>query len=185
MIETWYKNVPEPLQVRLVLNGPESTGKSVLTPHLARYLKAPFALEYARFYLEKHGPAYDYDLLLTMCLSHLAFQAAHVPAQDPLGVLDTDLINYKIWCEVAYGRCHPEILAALEREQHHRYLLCYPDLPWEPDPLREHPHARMMLFERHRLEIEQLGRPYEVIRGSGPARFAAAEAAAMRLLRRP
>jgi nicotinamide riboside kinase len=138
-------------------------------------------MEYARYYLETHGPAYDYDLLLPMSRQHQAYQRLHVPDDAPLGVLDTDLINYKIWCEVAYGRCHPEIVEAMERETNHVYLLCAPDLPWQFDPLREHPREREMLFDRHVREIERLGRPYEVVRGEGPARYTCAEAAFRRI----
>lgn len=168
--------------IRLVLTGPESTGKSALTAHLAQHLGLPYALEYARAYLEQHGADYTYELLLDMSRGHLAHQARCVPPSAPLGVFDTDLTNYKIWSEVAYGRCHGEILAALERETSHRYLLCYPDLPWEPDPLREHPHDRGMLFARHQMELVRLGRPFEIVRGVGPARYAQAEQAAARLL---
>jgi NadR type nicotinamide-nucleotide adenylyltransferase len=167
--------------LRIVLAGPESSGKSLLTEHLARRFRVPFALEYARYYLETHGAAYDYDLLLPMSRQHLAYQRLHVPESAPLGVLDTDLINYKIWCEVAYGRCHPEIVEAMERETNHVYLLCAPDLPWQYDPLREHPRARDMLFDRHVRELERLGRPYEVVRGEKEAHFACAEAAFRRL----
>jgi len=170
--------------IRLVLTGPESTGKSALTVHLAQHLGLPYALEYAREYLEQHGADYTYDILLEMSRGHKAHQARCVPRAAPLGVFDTDLTNYKIWSEVAYGKCHEEIVAALERETSHRYLLCYPDLPWEPDPLREHPHDRMKLFEFHRRELERLVRPYEIVRGSGPERYAQAEQAAARLLAR-
>jgi nicotinamide riboside kinase len=168
--------------IRLVLTGPESTGKSALTEHLGRYLGAPYVLEYARAYLEAHGPQYNYDLLKRIHRGHRLYQRIGVAPKEPIGVFDTDSINYLIWCEVAYGRCHNEIRAAVEAEITHRYLLCYPDLPWEPDPLREHPHARMMLFDLHLREIERLRRPYIVIRGIGPARYRAAEEAARRLL---
>ncbi len=171
-----------PASIRLVLTGPESSGKSALTAHLGAFLGVPYALEYARIFLEKHGPSYDYDLLLEISRKHAIYQQAMAPADEPAGILDTDLINFKIWCEVAYGRCHPEIVAGLNRETHHVYLLCFPDLPWAPDPLREHPTQRMMLFERHRAEIERTGRRYEVIRGIGADRYRAAEAAARRLL---
>ncbi|MCZ7590892.1 MAG: AAA family ATPase [Kiritimatiellae bacterium] len=166
---------------RLVLTGPESSGKSALSEHLAHVLGIPLALEYARFYLEEHGPHYDYDLLLTIARGHLDYQRTKAPPDAPLAVLDTDLINFKVWSEVAFGRFHPELQLALAEESNHLYLLCYPDLPWESDPLREHPHARLMLYERHKAEIERLHRPYEIIRGIGEERYRNAEAAAKRL----
>ncbi len=165
------------MKKRIVLAGPESTGKSCLTAHLAERFGVPYAMEYARIYLEQHGPAYDYDLLLPLSREHVAYQRSRVPDDAPVGLLDTDLINYKIWCEVAYGRCHPEILEAIEQETDHVYILCYPDLPWEPDPLREHPQERLMLFERHLQEIKRLGRRCIVISGEGRERYQRAEEA--------
>jgi nicotinamide riboside kinase len=176
--------VPAVQPVRVVLTGPESTGKSLLTAHLARRCGVPCAMEYARAYLEARGPAYDYDLLLDIARGHLAHQRGCVPEAAPLGIFDTDLLNYKIWCEVVFGRCHREILDALERETNHVYLLCAPDVPWVPDPLRENPHDRDQLFDRHRREIERLGRRYAVVEGLGDARYANAEAA-LRTLETP
>ena len=165
------------MTLRIVLAGPESTGKSSLTVHLAQRFRVPCAMEYARLYLEKNGPDYDYDLLLHLSRGHLAYQRERVPDIAPVGLFDTDLLNYKIWCEVVYGRCHAEILAALEQETNHAYLLCAPDLPWTPDPLRENPDDREKLFDLHVREIERLNRPYCVIEGLGDDRLRAAEAA--------
>ena len=163
--------------LRVVLTGPESTGKSMLTGHLARRFRVPFAMEYARAYLEAHGSAYDYERVREMARGHGLHQRAQVPDAAPLGVLDTDLINYKIWCEVVYGRCPEEIREGVERETDHVYLLCAPDVPWAPDPLRENPNDRPALFERHRREIQRLNRPYVIIAGADELRFRNAEAA--------
>jgi nicotinamide riboside kinase len=165
--------------VRIVVTGPESTGKSSLTRYLAQRFRVPYALEYARAYLEANGPGYDYAQLQRMAREHLAYQADHVPPHAPLGLFDTDLTNYRIWSEELFGACSPELIQTEEAEIHHRYLLCAPDLPWEPDPLREAPDTlrREQLFERHRLELERLKRPYITIRGAGPTRQQNAEAA--------
>ncbi len=168
-------------RLRIVLAGPESSGKSTLAVHLATAFDVPLAPEYAREYLEAHGPRYDYDLLLPMSRGHVASQRRHVPDTAAFGILDTDLLNYKIWSEVVFGRCHPEILAGIDAEDDHVYLLCYPDLPWIPDPLRENPSDRDRLFALHVREIERLGRAFVVIRGIGTARFECAERAFRRL----
>lgn len=166
---------------RIVLAGPESTGKSILAAHLSRRFGVPYATEYARVYLEEHGPAYNYDLLLVMSRGHKHHQAEQVPPDAPIGLLDTDLINYRIWAEVVYGRCHPEILTGIESEQEHAYLLCYPDLAWEPDPLRENRNSRADLYERHVTLLMQLHRPFRIVRGTGSARYQSAEAAFLEL----
>ena len=118
-----------------------------------------------------------------MAHQHREYQREQVPPAAPLGLLDTDLINYKIWFEEVFGHCPPEILEAIEQETSHVYLLCAPDLPWEPDPLRENPHDRGRLFELHRAEIEKLGRRYEIVHGIGEERLKNAEAAFKKLIR--
>ena len=166
-----------PSRLRIVLAGPESSGKSTLAAHLATVFGVPFAPEYAREYLEAHGPRYDCDLLLRMSRGHVASQRRHVPDAAALGILDTDLLNYKIWSESVFGHCPPEILAGIDAEGDHAYLLCYPDLPWVSDPLRENPSDRDRLFALHVREIERLGRAFAIIRGVGPSRFECAERA--------
>jgi nicotinamide riboside kinase len=165
--------------VRIVLTGPESSGKTALALHLARTFQVPYALEYARIYLEQHGPDYDYELLQRMALEHVAYQLTRVAGNEPLGIFDTDLTNYRIWSQVVFGRCSQALRDAEANETNHRYLLCAPDLTWEPDPLREDedPSGRQKLFEMHRDELARLRRPYRIIEGTGPARLACAEAA--------
>jgi nicotinamide riboside kinase len=170
------------MKKRIVLTGPESCGKSTLAEWLAKEFELPMATEYAREYLETFGASYDESTVIAMAQLHLKHQQEKVPQEAPLGIFDTDLINYKIWCDVAYSRCHASILCAMERESEHVYLLCYPDLPWVKDPLREYPHARMMLYDRHLAEIELSGRAYIVIRGEGEARRKCAIEAVRKLL---
>ena len=169
--------------MRIVLTGAECSAKSTLTRQLGEALGIPYALEFARFYLEKHGPEYDYELLRNMARLHRDWQREQVPADAPLGIFDTDLINYKIWAEEVFGKCPAEIEAGIQEEADHVYLLCAPDLPWEPDPLRENPTDRARLFELHRKEIERLGRRYEIVRGTGDERRANAEEAVEKLMR--
>lgn len=51
---------------KIVVIGPESTGKSTLCARLAEHYKTLWVPEYAREYLEKNGPEYTYDDLLTI-----------------------------------------------------------------------------------------------------------------------
>ena len=161
-------------RVRVVVTGPESSGKTTLTLELAERLNIPFALEYSRVYIAEHGPEYEYDTLLTMAREHLVYQREQVPEAAPIGLFDTDLTNYKIWCQEAFGRCHDELLKWEKAESDHVYLLCAPDIEWESDPLREHEGQRDYLFELHVQEIQRLGRPYSIVRGLGDARLESA-----------
>ena len=171
--------------MRVVLTGPESSGKSSLTTHLAQTFNIPYADEYARIYLEKHGPDYDEALLLHICREHIRYQKQHIAPDLPLGIYDTDLTNYKIWSEFVFGTCSPDILHGIQQETDHVYLVCYPDLPWEADPLREHRYQREQLFVLHIRELDRLQRPYEIIKGRGKLRLQNAEQAFLRLTGMP
>lgn len=142
------------------------------------------ASEYARIYLEKYGASYDEQTVIAMAKQHLIHQQEVVPRDTPLGIFDTDLLNYKIWCDVAFQHCDPSIIEGIKKESNHLYLICYPDIPWVADPLREHPNDRDMLFERHLAEIKNTGRPYSIIRGEGEQRTQAAKSALLSLTAR-
>lgn len=171
----------KPLQ-KIILTGPESTGKSWLSEKLAAHFDVSWADEYARIYLEKHGPHYDFEVLGKIAKGHLRHQAKAVARAESLVFLDTDLINFFIWEKLVFGKIHPFISKKMKEEQDHLYLVAYPDLPWEPDPLRENPEDRGALFELHLEEIIKRNRPYRIVKGSGRARLESAVKATEELL---
>lgn len=150
---------------KIVLTGPESSGKSWLAKNLAKHFNTPWVPEYARVYLKKQGPDYTFETLEEIIKGHLAHQQKYIEQAEGLVFLDTDLINFKVWEEVVFGKTHDFLEEAITQEQDHLYLLTYPDLPWEADPLRENPENRLKIFELHKMEIEKLGRPYKIIGG--------------------
>ena len=56
---------------KIVVIGPESTGKSTLCKQLAEYYKTIWCPEFAREYLIKYGKDYNYNDLLTIALALL------------------------------------------------------------------------------------------------------------------
>ena len=162
---------------RIVLSGPESSGKSTLATALAAAFRLPVAMEYARVHLNAGKPYPQSPAALAeLAREHLAWQRRHVPDGAPCGIFDTDLLNYHIWADVAFGRVPGEITRGLAAERHHIHLLCEPDLPWQPDPLREFPEheKRRALYDRHACELEARGNRTIIIHGQGHARFDAA-----------
>jgi nicotinamide riboside kinase len=95
-------------------------------------------------------------------------------------VLDTDLLVIKIWSEFKFGRCHPWIEQQLEQRKGDLYLLCLPDIPWEPDPQREHPHQRDELLAIYRQELSRLEVVVVEISGDFSARTQSARAAILK-----
>ena len=160
--------------LKIVITGPESTGKSQLTRLLAALFDAPFALEFARSFLEQLGRPYEQKDLLSIAKGQTLWNTP--PKDAPLFFCDTDLLNIKIWSNFKYKTCAPEILELIPQQKPALYLLCDVDLPWESDPLREHPHQRKLLFDWHLKAVQQSGVPYQIVSGVGDTRLQQAQA---------
>ena len=89
--------------------------------------------------------------------------------------LDTDLLVLVVWSEVVFGRCSPALMKLFEdsvNAMQRHYLLCdWQGITWEPDPLRENPHDRHLLYARYRERLETLGLPFRTLGGDAQARL--------------
>jgi nicotinamide riboside kinase len=155
---------------RVVLTGPESTGKSTLTQALCAKNGFSWVSEYARLYLNQIDRPYVQNDLLEIAKGQIATEKEVHRISDNL-VCDTDLLTIKVWSEFKYGNCNPWIVKQLHDNLPDLYLICYPDLEWKFDPLRENPNDRKELFEIYLAEIKQLGVPYNIIKGVGEQRL--------------
>jgi nicotinamide riboside kinase len=163
--------------VKLCLTGPESTGKSTLAAQLADHLRLPLVTEQARV-LMTPGATYGEALLRQLCVAQ---GQAEQGGASPLGqaVLDTDVLVIAVWWRVRFAPATdapwPDWLeAALAARSPRYYLLCAPDLPWEPDPLRESQHEREALLDQYRALLELGPYDWHLVTGQGPARMRAA-----------
>lgn len=149
---------------KVVIIGPESTGKSTLTKALAKHYKVPFTNEYAREYIDQLDREYDESDILTIAKNQIELEDT-LSTNSHFLFLDTDLIVCKVWSEFKYGRCHPWILEQIAQRYYDHYLLCNIDLPWEEDGQREHPDHRQELFDRYQSELKKYNKSYSIISG--------------------
>ncbi len=63
---------------KVVVIGPESTGKTTLCKQLATHFHAQWCPEFAREYLLEHGMDYSYDDLLTIAKGQIALEEKHI-----------------------------------------------------------------------------------------------------------
>jgi nicotinamide riboside kinase len=158
-----------------VITGPESSGKSTLSQELAERLNWPMFPELARAYLqarqEEGGQSYRYrpsDLLILTAQQQMI--EASLPREGHC-ILDTDLLTLLVWWQEKYGPVPSIIQQGWLAQMPRHYLLCKPDLPWEPDPLRENPHDRQRLWQWYKHELEQRHCSFSVCSGLGPTRL--------------
>jgi NadR type nicotinamide-nucleotide adenylyltransferase len=137
---------------KIVVIGPESTGKSSLCEALAQHFDTVWCPEFAREYLLTHGMDYDFDDLLTIAKGQLALedeyallantlfeQSAKNSRRPPRLFIDTDMYVIKVWEEFVFGKTHRWIIDQIAERKYDLYLLCNVDLPWVKDELREYP----------------------------------------------
>jgi galactose mutarotase-like enzyme/nicotinamide riboside kinase len=172
-----------PKLLRVSLTGPESTGKSTLAAQLAAYYGTSFAPEFARKYLAQKGPRYTPQDLEEIALGQLAAEDEAAAAGHRVVFCDSDLLVIKIWFEHSFGTCPEWILQRIDEQQYDLVLLMGVDLPWVPDPLREHPHLRQQFYDLYRRELSERMSNFAEISGSGERRFAQARFLVDELLR--
>ena len=149
--------------------GSESTGKSTLTRQLADHYGVPGVPEFARDYLEKLDRPYDFNDLELIARGQLELIRLH--ERLPLVFFDTNLINIQVWFQEVFSRIPHWFTVEIQQHRQGVYLLCQPDIPWEPDPLRENPDRRNYLNDLYEQELIVSGFPYFRVSGSGDSRF--------------
>jgi len=153
---------------KIVVIGPESTGKSTLSKSLAEYFKCPWVPEYAREYLEKLEGQYTYDDLLEIAKGQINEEEMAIKKTENLVICDTDLHVIKVWSQHKFEKVHPWVEQQITNRKYDLYLLTDIDIPWQDDLQREHPEPeqRKYFMEIYRNVVIDSGIPYKVISGS-------------------
>ena len=159
---------------KIVIIGPESTGKSTLCQQLAEYYDTVWCPEFAREYLSDKGMDYDFGDLLNIAQGQLELEDLMLEqARNRFYFIDTDMYVMKVWCEVAFQQCHTWILQQISRRKYEFYFLCNTDLPWVADDLREYPDAsfRQKLFLMYKDILINSGTMWSEISGTDTQRL--------------
>ena len=181
---------------KVVVIGPESTGKSTLCEQLARHYKTSWVKEYAREYLLKNGTDYKYENLLDIARGQIeaeeltvkrwqmAEKLSTINYQPSTLFIDTDMYVMKVWCEFVFEKCHHWILNRIVERPYDLYLLCNVDLPWVKDELREYPdlESRKKLYHHYKDIMVNQKVPWVNISGNYEERLLKAVAAVDELL---
>lgn len=157
--------------IKIAVVGPESTGKTELSKQLAEQYQTEWVPEVARTYLENLSRQYDYDDLGKIALQQVEAEEKLSKQTGELLICDTNLIVIKVWSDFKFGKTEPWIIEKIREQDYLIHLLMDIDMPWEYDPLREHPHKRKELFEIYVSELESFGIPYQIISGIGKRRL--------------
>ena len=162
--------------VKVVLFGPESSGKTSLSQHLARYYNTVWVPEFARDYLQQKWnnkrKTCEKEDFIPIAIGQMALENKLAEKADKILICDTDLLETKVYSEEFYDGFVDEILerAAIENS-YDLYLLTYIDTPWEKDDLRDRPEQRLEMFTAFENALIQNKRPYILLIGNKEARL--------------
>lgn len=161
------------MQKVICIIGPESTGKSELAKYLAEKLHTTWVPEFARVYLNEKPGKYTLEDLSKIAKGQEQSREDAQRKGNPWVILDTDLEVIKVWSEHAFGACEEWIMQAIAGFKPDLYLLTNIDLPWQNDPLREHPlpEQRQYFFEIYKDIVVSKGVAFGIVSGIGQERF--------------
>lgn len=160
---------------RILVSGPESSGKTELVNYLAESFQGRALKEYARDYVEGLGRPYTAEDVEHIARHQLSSYEENYQGKD-LVFFDTWLIITRVWFDVVYHKVPAWIDRAIEEASFDLVLLCAPDLPWIADEVRENGgREREKLYERYKKEFKRFGMEWEEVSGEGEGRFRMAE----------
>lgn len=162
--------------VKVVLFGPESTGKTSLSKQLARHYNTVWTPEFAREYLQKkwnnERKTCEADDLIPIAIGQMKLENKLAKKADKVLICDTDLLETKVYSQEFYGDfVDEELNAAASENQYDLYLLTYIDTPWEEDDLRDRPEQRLEMFNAFEKALKDHNRTYILLKGDRDIRL--------------
>ena len=155
--------------IKVVLYGPESTGKSSLVKALAEHYDTVYVDEFSRTYAEEklsRNQLLTKDDVLPIAIGQMHLENAQLKKANKLLICDTDLLETKVYSQFYYKGYCPSIVKKYALENtYDLYFLTYIDTVWEADDIRDQPHNRMLLFNRFERALIDAKKPYIVVKG--------------------
>lgn len=165
--------------IKVVLYGPESTGKTTLAKKLAAHYETEWVPEFSRDYLQEK---WDRDQqicgredILPIAEGQMQLENALLEKANRVLICDTNLLETVVYSQAYFeGFCDPLLLKQALKAEYHMYFLTYIDIPWIEDDLRDRPHQRELMFDKFKKSLDLYNKPYKILRGDPRGRFQAA-----------
>lgn len=162
--------------IKIVLFGPESTGKTTISEQLARYYNTVWVPEYAREYLQnkwnnERKTCEPHDLL-PIAKGQIRLENSLAKKASEVLICDTDLLETKVYSEAYYlGYCDPVLEKFAIENTYDLYLLTSIDVPWVGDDLRDKPNEREHMFNYFKGTLEKYNRNFITLIGDKKTRL--------------
>ena len=156
---------------KVVLYGPESTGKTTLSIELAKHFKTNWVPEYAREYLQtiwdNEKRICEPEDIIPIAIGQMKLENELAIKSKSLLICDTNLFETMVYSKYYYGgNCDPILEKYALKNDYDLYLLTDIDIPWEKDDLRDKPNEREESFQIFKNELIQNNLPFRIISGT-------------------
>ena len=157
--------------LKVVLYGPESSGKTTLAIQLAQYYKTKYVPEFARQFLQNKwdlkNEICDIDDLIKIAFGQMKSENTLTDNSKKILFCDTNILVTKIWSESHYDGFCPKLIKELVKIYHYDlYILTQVDIPWIKDDLRDRPNNRNEMFDIFKAELDNKKLNYLIVIGS-------------------
>ncbi len=174
-MEERFRQLPSDI-TKVVLFGPESTGKTTLSQDLADHYNTLWVPEYAREYLQdkwdREQKTCEPDDLLPIAEGQIRLENEATKEVEKLLICDTDLLETMVYSEAYYlGYSDPILKRYALENTYDLYLLTYIDTPWVKDDLRDKPDERERMFRYFRETLEKYHRNFVILKGDPRTRL--------------
>lgn len=162
--------------LRIVLYGPESTGKTTMARQLAQYFNTVWVPEFSRDYLQakwnREQKICEPKDMLPIAKGQMQLENEWASRANKLLFCDTNLMESVVYSKAYYkGWVDSMLLKAALKAQYDLYILTYIDLPWIEDDLRDRPDHRDQMFSKFKEELDAQQLPYRILKGNFEERF--------------
>ncbi|MBZ9779559.1 ATP-binding protein [Psychroflexus sp. CAK8W] len=136
---------------KIVLFGPESSGKSSLAEALAEEYNTEWVPEFAREYLqEKYNDSAEVcepSDLIPIAKGQIQLENKLAEKAKNYLFCDTNVLQTLTYAKVYYENFQSDVLEqCVEQHEYTYYFLTYIDTPWVADDLRDKPEQRSEMF---------------------------------------
>lgn len=156
--------------IKVVLYGPESTGKSSLAEELAKYYDTVFVKEFSRSYAEtkaKKNLKLTKNDVLPIAIGQIQSENEQLKNAKTLLICDTDLLETQVYSEFYYNGFCPNLVKKYARlNTYDFYFLTYIDMPWEADGIRDQPNSRLQMFNVFEKALVDSKKTYCIVKGT-------------------
>ena len=157
--------------LRIVLYGPESSGKTTLAKALAKQFQTTWVPEFARNYLQEKWDqkkeVCSLEDLIIIAKGQINQENNLIEDANKFLFCDTNVLITKAWSETHFnGYCAPEIQYWVDTFKYDHYFLTDIDVHWQADDLRDRPNSRKQMLDYFENILKNKKASYTLLKGN-------------------